>query len=78
MVSMTGLARWLIAAGITLTLLGGFLLLLNRLGISPGNLPGDLRVQTGRMTCLIPLASSILISLLLTLVLNLILRFLSR
>lgn len=78
MLSLSDLARWLIAAGVTLTLVGGLLLLLNRLGLSPGNLPGDFRIQTGRTTCLIPLASSILISLLLTLALNLILRFLSR
>lgn len=74
----SNLGRWLIAAGLALALIGALVLLLQRVGLSPGNLPGDFRIQTDRMTCLIPLASSILISLLLTLILNLILRLLSR
>ncbi|MBN2557011.1 MAG: DUF2905 domain-containing protein [Anaerolineales bacterium] len=78
MITWSQIARWLIAAGISLTAVGGIILLLARLGLVPGTLPGDLRFQAGRITCFIPIATSILLSLLLTLVLNLILRLFSR
>jgi len=75
---MTQLGRWLIAAGLALAIVGSLLLLLQRLGLTPGQLPGDFRIQTERMTCFIPLASSVLISLLLTVLLNLLLRLIAR
>ena len=78
MITWPQIARWLIAAGISLTAVGGIILLLARLGFVPGSLPGDLRFQAGRISCFIPIATSILLSLLLTLVLNLILRLFSR
>jgi len=74
---MTDLGRVLIVLGVVLLVAGG-LILLPRLGLSLGRFPGDLRFETGRFTCLIPIATSILLSLLLTLGLNLLGRFLDR
>jgi len=75
---MTDLGRVLIVLGVVLLVAGGLILLLPRLGLSLGRLPGDLRFETGQFTCLIPIATSILLSLLLTLGLNLLGRFLDR
>lgn len=72
---MPDFGRTLIALGIVLLLVGGLFVLLPRVGINLGRLPGDLRFDTGQTTCLIPIATSILLSLLLTIVLNLIGRF---
>ncbi len=72
---MPDFGRILIALGIVLLLVGGLFVLLPRVGINLGRLPGDLRFDTGQTTCLIPIATSILLSLLLTIVLNLIGRF---
>lgn len=72
------LARWLVIFGLVLAAVGGLIWLLGRTGLPIGRLPGDFRIQTGSITCLVPLATSILISLVLTVALNLIARFLSR
>jgi hypothetical protein len=72
------LGRWLVVLGLGVAGLGALLWLLQRSGLPIGRLPGDLRFTSGNTTCIVPLASSILISLLLTLLLNLIARWLSR
>lgn len=72
------LARWLVVFGLVLAGVGGLIWLLGRTGLPIGRLPGDLRIETGSITCLIPLATSILISLVLTVLLNLIIRGLGR
>lgn len=72
------LARILIVLGLILLVVGASLYALNRLGVTPGRLPGDIRIQSGNFTCVFPLATSIVLSILLTLVLNLIIRFLNR
>jgi hypothetical protein len=43
-----------------------------------GRLPGDFRFQTGNITCMIPLATSILLSVVLTILLNVIVRLLNK
>jgi len=75
---LTSLARWLVVFGLVLAGVGGLIWLAGRTGLPIGRLPGDIRIQTGSITCLIPLATSIVISLVLTLALNLIARILSR
>ncbi len=80
---VTQMAKWLIGLGIFLVLVGGMILLANRLGIGGvklplGRLPGDLRIQGDNFTCFIPIASSILLSILLTVLLNVIVRLLNR
>ncbi len=78
MADFTIFGRWIIMAGLVLLILGGALYLLGRAGIPLGRLPGDFRLETEGFSCVVPLASSLLISLILTVLLNLILRGLGR
>ena len=72
---MSDLGRILIIFGVVLLVVGGLLTLLPRLGLPLGRLPGDLRFETGQFTCLVPIATSIVLSILLTIGLNLLARF---
>jgi hypothetical protein len=72
------LARILIILGLVLLVVGGIVYLMARAGLQPGRLPGDIRIQTGGVTCIVPLVTSILLSILLTVILNVIIRFLNR
>jgi hypothetical protein len=76
--SLEPIARILMIAGIALFGVGGLIFLLSRLGINLFQLPGDIRWESGNMTCMVPLVSSILLSILLTLILNLVIRYLNR
>ena len=69
--------KLLLVMGGVLILVGGSLWLLSRVGFL-GRLPGDIRVERPGFTCLIPLASSILLSILLTVLLNIVVRLLNR
>jgi hypothetical protein len=74
---LEGLGRWLILLGLGIVLFVlGKAPFLNSLG----NLPGDIRYQSadGRLSCWIPVVSSIVLSIILTVVLNLIVRVLNR
>jgi hypothetical protein len=77
MFDLGSMGRWLILAGLGIVLLGGLLLLLGRVPFL-GRLPGDIRIHTERVSCFVPIVSSLLISLLLTIVLNVIVYFLNR
>lgn len=76
--SAESIARILIMIGAVLLLAGGVILVFARLGLPLGRLPGDIRIQSQNVTCLIPLASSILLSVLLTILINIIVRFFNR
>lgn len=76
--SLDLIARYMMITGITIFVIGGLVYLVSRLGINLFQLPGDIRIQSGSVTCLVPLVSSILISLVLTLILNLVIRFLNK
>ena len=78
MPDLSTLGRWLLIFGLILAVIGGGLWLAGRMGLPLGRLPGDLRIEREGFSCLIPLASSILISLVLTVILNLIVRLFSR
>ncbi len=71
---MTSVAKILIGLGMSLTIVGGVLWLLVRLGVPLGRLPGDVRFQISGVTLAIPLATSIVLSLVLTVIVNLLLR----
>lgn len=71
------MAKLLVGTGVALIFLGGLVWLLSRTGFW-GPLPGDIRIERDGFTCLIPLASSIILSLLLTLLLNIIVRLINR
>ena len=66
----------MIVGGVVIAL-GGLLWLLSKTPFL-GRLPGDIRIESPGFTCLVPLASSIILSLLLTVVLNIIVRLLNR
>ena len=76
MPDLSGIGRFLVAAGLVLAAIGLLLVVapqvpgLDRLG----RLPGDIFVQRGNTTIFIPIVTSIVLSLVLTLVLNLIFR----
>jgi hypothetical protein len=82
MFQLGSIGRWLIVIGLGVAALGLLLFLLGKLPFFDrlGNLPGDLRFQSrdGRLTCLVPIVSSIVLSILLTLLLNIIIRLLRR
>jgi len=42
------------------------------------NLPGDIRIESGNVSCFFPIVSMIILSLLLTIVANIIIRLLNR
>jgi Protein of unknown function (DUF2905) len=67
----------LIFAGGVILLLGVVFLLVGRSGFL-GRLPGDINFTSGNFTCVVPLASILILSLLLTLVINVVLRLLNR
>ncbi|MGB9640000.1 MAG: DUF2905 domain-containing protein [Anaerolineales bacterium] len=80
---MTSLAKLLMIIGIVLLISGGILYLLGKIGINNvriplGHLPGDINIHGDNFTCMIPIASSILLSILLTVLLNLIVKLLNR
>ena len=64
-------------AGLALALLGGVLWLFSKVDFL-GRLPGDVRIERPGFTCLIPLASLVILSILLTILLNIIVRLLNR
>ncbi|MFC1930374.1 DUF2905 domain-containing protein [Chloroflexota bacterium] len=66
-------ARLLIAAGLSLALLGGILLVAGRFSFL-GRLPGDIFIKKGDFTFIFPVVTFILASLALTVILNVILR----
>lgn len=76
------LGKLLLVGGGILFVLGGVLVMLSR---APGlsgfrlfNLPGDVRVQSGGLTCIVPIVSMIILSIVATIIVNLIIRFLNR
>lgn len=72
------IAKFVMALGLGVFVLGGALWLFGRLGLPLGRLPGDIRIEAGGLTCIFPLATSIILSLLLTLGLNLLARWLNK
>ena len=61
------MAKWLIAIGIILVVLGVLWPVLAKLGL--GSLPGDLKVERKGFTFYFPLTTSIIVSLVITLIL---------
>jgi hypothetical protein len=66
---MDDLAKLLILFGISITLVGALLFAAARVGL--GRLPGDFVFQSGNLTCIVPIAASLILSIVLTVVLNL-------
>jgi hypothetical protein len=75
---MENLARILVILGLVMIVVGGLIYLAARLNLPLGHLPGDIRIESGNITCLFPLATMILLSILLTVGLNLVIRLLNK
>jgi hypothetical protein len=65
------MARWIMLLGAMLLVTGALLQFAPWLLNWFGKLPGDIRIETGRIKIFIPIISMVLLSLLLTLLLNL-------
>lgn len=79
---MVPAARLFLILGIIFLVISGILYLGARFNllerIPLGRLPGDFRFQNDNVTCLFPLATSLILSIVLTILLNIIIRFLNR
>jgi hypothetical protein len=77
---METIGKVLIVIGGALLLLGGLIWGLSKVPFLShlGHLPGDVRIERPGFTCLIPLATSIILSLVLTILLNIIVRLIKR
>ena len=75
---MLSVARLLVILGVILVIAGGLIYLVARLGILPGRLPGDIRIERNNFTCVFALGASILLSIILTVILNIVVRFLNK
>lgn len=71
------IGKSLVIIGAGLALLGGLVWLASKVEFL-GRLPGDIRIERPGFTCLVPLASSIILSILLTILLNIIVRIINR
>jgi hypothetical protein len=71
------LGKALIIMGAAILVFGLLFLLLGRIPFM-GRLPGDITFSRDGFTCIVPLASMLILSLLLTLILNIVLRLFNR
>jgi hypothetical protein len=67
------IARWVIIAGVVITITGAVLWLIARTGVL-GRLPGDIVIERDGLTVFFPLATMLIISLILTVIINIIVR----
>lgn len=72
------IGRWLVVGGLVIAALGGVLWLAGRLFPNLSQFPGTIRVQSGGLTCVIPILASIIFSIVLTLLLNLAARLFNK
>jgi hypothetical protein len=75
---MSPFARIFLLLGLVFFVIGGLIVLVERLGIPVGRLPGDIRIQRGNLTCFFPLATTILLSVVLTVLLNILFRLFKK
>lgn len=72
---MENMAKVIIGAGVVLVLVGGVILLLGKLGINLGQLPGDIHVEGERSFFHFPIVTCIIVSVVLTVLLNVLSRW---
>ncbi|MBN2003309.1 MAG: DUF2905 domain-containing protein [Anaerolineae bacterium] len=82
MFQLDSLGRWLVVLGLGIVLLGVLLFLLGKVPFLNrlGRLPGDVVYESPdkRLSCFVPIVSSLLLSVILTIVLNIIARLLRK
>jgi len=75
--NLESIGRWILIAGITITIIGAGIWILARL-TGWEKLPGTIKWQSGNLTCIVPILGSIILSILLTVVLNFVIRWFNR
>lgn len=75
---MTEFARLLIIIGLVIAFVGLLILIFVRFFPWLGDLPGDIRIETGKSRIYIPLATMIIISIVATVLLNIVTRIFRR
>lgn len=77
---LESIGRILLFGGVGIALLGGLLLVASRVPFFNQffNLPGDIQITTGNVSCFFPIVSMIILSVILTVVVNIILRLINR
>jgi hypothetical protein len=75
---LPALARIFTIIGVIFLVLGGLFYLGSRINLPLGRLPGDIVIQGKNITCIFPLATSIILSILLTIILTILTRFTGR
>jgi hypothetical protein len=78
MADIPSFARWIIIAGFVLIMVGVLIAVASRFGIPWGRLPGDILIQGKNASCIMPIASMLVLSLLLTIILNILIRIFNR
>jgi len=74
----SSLGKGILILGLVLVVVGGLFWVLGRAGVPLGRLPGDIRIERDGFSCLVPVATMILVSILLTVLLNIIIRLFNR
>lgn len=69
---MDSLGKGIIALGVVLIIIGGIIVLLQKIGFT--KLPGDIFIQKGNFTFFFPIVTCIVISIILSIILNLLKR----
>ena len=74
------IGRILLLVGVGIAVLGGLLMLASRLPFFNQlfNLPGDIQITSGSVSCFFPIVTMIILSVLLTIIANVVIRFLNR
>ena len=72
---MTGLGKYLVIGGLVLAFVGVLVLLLGKVGLPLGNLPGDLNIKRENGTVHFPIVTCIILSIVFTVIVNIVLRF---
>lgn len=72
---MQSFGKFLLYAGLLLVLLGGLVILADRIGLPLGRLPGDFSFRGKHVLFFAPIGTMILVSLVLTILVNLFLRW---
>ncbi len=77
---LESIGRILLFLGVGVAAFGGILLIASRIPIVNQlfNLPGDIRIESGNVSCFFPIVSMIVLSILLTIIANIVIRLLNR
>ena len=72
---MQQIGKLLVITGIILVFIGVIFLVISKLGLPLGNLPGDMTYHRKNMTVYVPIGTMILISVVLSVILNIFTRW---